>query len=83
MITIERVANGFIMHYDDDETKETYIYPETYLGARELLIDIRDAIGMAGSRYDDKRIYVTVEPGDKYEAPPIPESDPALEEHGK
>ncbi len=36
---------------------------------KELLDEIIEILGYAGSRYDARRIKVTFEPGDKYEAP--------------
>lgn len=53
----------------------TKINPEKMLCAGEisvenvqtLLYTIIEELGLSGSRYDEKRLYVEIKPGDKYE----------------
>jgi hypothetical protein len=71
-LVIERVTNGFIL-YNPDDMGETYLAfeepfdpeynPDPETMAR-LLRSVVDYFG-AGTRYDKKRVYVEVRPGDK------------------
>ena len=73
-IKIQRVGNGWVTSYYDEEDEGTKI--RVYKDADEnpdpeafvcLLQDLVDYFGMQGSRYDAKRIKINIEPGDKYE----------------
>lgn len=68
-LTITRAANGWILDYEADYGRVTEVIEE---GADEpmglgLLHAVREVLGLVGSRYDARRIRITVEPGDKYE----------------
>ena len=71
-ILIERAENGWCTRYDEDGEVKILVYkdgdenpdPEAFVC---LLQDLVDYFGMQGSRYDAKRIKISIEPGDKYE----------------
>jgi hypothetical protein len=66
-IIIEIISNGVVVKYPDED-KISYVFdndkPEQCV---EMLYNILDTLGMSGSRYDKKRIYIKIEHGDKYE----------------
>jgi hypothetical protein len=64
MIQIERALNGYIVHTEEGTT----VYQDDIHGVQELMYDLLHEMGHTGSRYDMERIYVRIEPGDKYEA---------------
>lgn len=63
MIKIETARNGFIVTTEEGRD----IFEDTLEGFQELLYVLVGELGYAGSRYDEKRICVRLEPGDKYE----------------
>jgi hypothetical protein len=65
MITIRHAANGFIVEHDEE--MHPSVYGDTVEDMQEMLYDILTFVGHTGSRHDAKRIYIRVEPGDKYE----------------
>lgn len=82
---IKRVTNGLILtaEYGSDLPEEniTLVYQEPSISLEEneaeafadFLRLINDNFGPMTSRYSKARIYVTVEPGDKYETSTPPE----------
>lgn len=67
-VKITSVNNGFIVASDD----ATYVFEVNDSEAEALqgmLLFLLDLFGN-GSRYSDKRVYVTVAPGDKHESAP-------------
>lgn len=60
-ITIEQVANGYLVTEDLSQT-EQYVFTEFI----DLLRYINDLEG-EGSRHSEKRIYIIEAPGDKHE----------------
>lgn len=70
--TIERVVNGYIVTTEDNEViaicedHDASECPEAYSTAEALRAAI-DYLGAAGSRYDEARVRVSVEPGDKFD----------------
>ena len=67
MIYMQKADNGFIVKFDELEGSHTYVYKSTHEGVMEMLQDVVDDIGYRGTRYDEKRVVVRLEPGDKYE----------------
>lgn len=74
-LRIESVGNGYILHvsYDENGIKEKFVYEDAELenyhalhALQKMLNDIVNLLGMSGSRHDKQRIYVKLEPGDKY-----------------
>ena len=71
---IRRVQNGAVLRvepdYPDAEAEEV-VYQETEADEVEAFADflryVVDQYGPHTSRYSPKRIYVSVEPGDKFE----------------
>jgi len=71
---IKYAKNGVILEYlNEDGTREKFVYQETEGNEIEAFVDflylILENYGPATSRYSPKRIYIRVEPGDKYEPP--------------
>lgn len=73
-LEIQTVKNGYIMK--DVESGDTFVYQENSdLGETgsevrcfvDLLQDLDELIGPSTSRYSKERIFVRVEPGDKYD----------------
>lgn len=69
-------ANGLILtvtEHDGEVVEYTYTDPgdgfQEISRFHEFLCLIRDTYGPTTSRYSEERIYITVEPGDKYVAP--------------
>lgn len=73
---IRRVQNGAVLRvepgYPDAETEEV-VYQETETDELEAFADflryLVDHYGPHTSRYSPKRIYIRIEPGDKFEPP--------------
>lgn len=70
--TIRNAANGCILTIKDEENGDAEILYQEQDGNEiecfaEFLRYICDHYGPSTSRYSEKRIYITVEPGDKYE----------------
>jgi len=73
---IRRVQNGAVLRveadYPDAETEEI-VYQEMEADEIEAFAEFLRCLvehyGPQTSRYSPKRIYISVEPGDKYEAP--------------
>jgi len=69
------VANGFTV--TDDEGRVT-VFEDNHDGPQEddpentrnLLCHVMDYFGLAGTRYDEKKVWVKIEPGDKYVSNP-------------
>lgn len=79
-LEITLVENGFILTEYIDDGKDSYPkekvrqvfeildQEETQVfAAQRLLQTIVDKLGLTGSRYDKHRLYIKLEPGDKYE----------------
>lgn len=69
---IRKTKNGLIFKVIDNENEEEVVYQEKYDEEVECFADflryINDEYGPSTSRYSEKRIYITVEPGDKHES---------------
>lgn len=71
-ITIKRVENGYIVEYYDIE-KENIVElviedkNDQLEATEELLWEILNYFGKAGSRHDKERLTIKRKPGDKYE----------------
>ena len=63
MLKIRQVENGFIGYFENGDC----IYPDTPEGLQELLYQVIEELGCCGTRYDEKRVRVIIEPGDKYD----------------
>lgn len=74
-IVIETTDNGAILSTDDQNGEDVrFSYDlETHLGEddrekqAQLLYQLVELLGWMGSRHDEKRIRINIEPGDKYE----------------
>lgn len=71
---IRRAKNGLILtaiDQNDENGKEEIVYQEKEEDEVECFADflrlLDDTYGPSTSRYSPKRIYIKVEPGDKYE----------------
>jgi len=77
VITIKVADNGFILShtvtFDNDPPDHTdYVYQNNeeddgLSAMADMLRTINDLLGPSTSRYSKERIYVNIEPGDKYE----------------
>lgn len=65
-VMIERQSNGYTAIYYNDAPPETYVYRNEIEDQLMLLTDIMEHFGWWGSRYDERRIVVRAEPGDKW-----------------
>ena len=65
MITIKRACNGFIV--EDKEEPYVAVYGDEVEDIQEMMSDLINTLGYTGSRHDAERLYVRIEPGDKYE----------------
>ena len=70
---IRRVKNGLVLKVADQEDGslgDEVVYQEKYDDEVECFADflrfLDDEYGPSTSRYSEKRIYVSVEPGDKF-----------------
>ena len=80
MITIERVANGFIFTDTEKDKFGEVMHTERQVfadddacdkpeaeAAYNLLWTLIETLGVGGNRYDPKRLKIVWEAGDKYE----------------
>jgi len=75
MITIKSALNGWLIEYhvDKDQT-DRYVFSHDDASGEEqevkafagLLRTLNNLVGPSTSRYSEHRIYVDVQPGDKY-----------------
>jgi hypothetical protein len=65
-ISIERVRNGYIIC--DEAEGQTWVVADDndVTAAWQMLVEVNDLIGHAGSRHDGERVRVIVLPGDKW-----------------
>jgi hypothetical protein len=72
-LIIETAINGYIVRDLNDgsmpEEIEVISSDNQVTSARDLLWVINERIGVIGSRHDEERIRITIEPGDKWIAP--------------
>lgn len=73
-IIIETTDNGAVIFTDEKEYNVYFSYDlEDFMGAddrkkqAQLLYQLVDLLGWTGSRHDEERIRINVEPGDKFE----------------
>ena len=68
---IKAAKNGLILTVTDKDLKEEIVYQEKHDDEVECFADflhhLNDQYGPSTSRYSEKRIYIRVEPGDKFE----------------
>ena len=73
VITIEQADNGWLMRARDDEGLEFVLvsqwdeFDDRVDAWAEMLWMVDEVIGPTTSRYDEKRLKITIEPGDKFE----------------
>ena len=73
---IRRVRNGIILKVADKDLSEVneIVYQEKYDDEVECFADflryLDEEYGPTTSRYSEKRIYIKVEPGDKFDPEP-------------
>jgi len=68
-ITIEDCRNGAYATFDDGENQDRFAYrfdEDNLSGLQEMLHDIKEQY-YPGSKYDQFRVFVTVEHGTEYE----------------
>ena len=76
MITITTAANGWVVKESDGDFERVYCFSYDSIAGGDveafsgLLCYLTDTLGMVGSRYDEKRIYISVKPGDKHHSHP-------------
>ena len=72
MITIITAANGWVVKESDGDFERVYCFSYDSIAGGDveafsgLLWHLTDTLGMGGSRYDEKRIYISVKTGDKH-----------------
>lgn len=63
-ITIEPVCNGFIVTENSDEIENRIVYSFDE-GIKESVVNmlnsVKELLGYGGSKYDEKRIFITLE----------------------
>jgi hypothetical protein len=65
---VRSAKNGYIVTVDDDDEIVCQTTHEDEIEAfAEFLFELLENYGPPTSRYSPKRIYITVQPGDKYE----------------
>lgn len=76
-LVISRAENGFIVKEitkgEEPNIKVFQTDDDAIHSFASLLYSIKEWAGFSGSRYDEKRIYIDVRPGDKHpsaESPP-------------
>lgn len=81
---IRPASNGVVLRVDHDfpdAEPEEVVYQEQDGNEVEAFADFLRHLdahyGPSTSRYSEKRIYITVEPGDKFEPPANPEAAPS------
>jgi len=76
MITITTAANGWVVKESDGDFERVYCFSYDSIAGGDveafssLLCHLTDTLGMSGSRYDEKRIYISVKSGDKHHSDP-------------
>jgi len=71
-LTIETAQNGWLVKESDEDFERLYCFSYDSTAGHDveafssLLCHLTDTFGMVGSRYDEKRIYISVKPGDKH-----------------
>jgi hypothetical protein len=70
-LTIERASNGYILRESDSEDPRPIVVEETDRvdATYALLGRMLEQMGHSGSRYDERRVRIVIEPGDKWEPP--------------
>lgn len=66
-ITIDTAPNGYVLSVDGEYVQIISDEKGEVQAGADLLRDLTEHLGLAGSRHDEKRIYVTVAPGDKHD----------------
>ena len=67
-LTIERVYNGYIIREEDGPTI-VVANDDPAEATCEMLREVHELIGHIGSRYDEWRVQVIMEHGDKWTSP--------------
>lgn len=74
-VTIERATNGYVVTTDDG-IRSVFAEPEELgapcpeaTAARNMLWYVNEVIGEPGSRHDEWRVSISLEPGDKWISP--------------
>ncbi|HYK95251.1 MAG TPA: hypothetical protein VE011_05195 [Candidatus Dormibacteraeota bacterium] len=67
-LAIERAANGYLVR--DAGAGEVWLiaHDDWFEAAAELLTEINDRLGSSGDSYDERRVKVVVEPGERWVA---------------
>jgi hypothetical protein len=68
-LTIETARNGYIIRDDEDGFPYVIADDDPVDATFNLLVEVREMIGHIGSRYDERRVRVVIEPGDKWIGP--------------
>lgn len=72
-IAIETASNGFIIHapLDDGDGDQLIVVAsdDPAEASRNMLWEVLELIGHVGSRYDEHRVQVVIEHGDKWMSP--------------
>ena len=75
-LTIETAQNGWVVKESDEDFERLYCFSYDSIAGGDveafssLLCHLTDILGMVGSRYDEKRIYISVKSGDKHHSHP-------------
>ena len=75
-LTIETAQNGWVVKESDGDFERVYCFSYDSVAGGDveafsgLLWNVTELCGMSGSRYDEKRIYISVKPGDKHQSHP-------------
>ena len=75
-LTIETAQNGWVVKESDEDFERLYCFSYDSIAGGDvesfsgLLCHLTDTLGMVGSRYDEKRICISVKPGDKHQSHP-------------
>lgn len=66
-VTIERVSNGWVLRYHDYDQEGTFVFTEDAdrSGFVDLLREVTELYHQHGSRFDEHRVVVGTEAGDK------------------
>ena len=69
-LVIETARNGFVVRHREDrsepETVTTIAQDDRADATFALLGEVLDLVGHIGSRYDARRVRISIEPGDKW-----------------
>jgi hypothetical protein len=72
-LVIETARNGYVIRDQNDgsepEDLTTVADDDPADATLALLGEILDRVGYVGSRYDERRVRIAIEPGDKWEPP--------------